>query len=103
VTSHAVFLFMASLRLPQWVCHKKKPVKIRFLTNRTERVWRFDYRRVANLIRRKEEVGRYFPMALSAALHRCSGVAHSCGRFFERVILESSLANRSDRPSCFMR
>jgi hypothetical protein len=41
----------------------------------------------------------YFPNALSAALLRCSGVAHSLGRFFALVILESSFRYRSERPS----
>ena len=34
MTSHASLRFMVSLRVPQPVCHKKKPVKIRFLTMR---------------------------------------------------------------------
>src|SRR5215510_6696100 len=42
-------------------------------------------------------------MAFNAALARCSGVAHSGGRFLARVILSSSFWYRSDCPSCFIR
>jgi membrane associated rhomboid family serine protease len=45
----------------------------------------------------------YFRNALSAAVLRCSGVAHSAGNCLALVILESSSRYCSDRPSCFMR
>ena len=44
----------------------------------------------------------YFLKAFNAALLRCSGVAHSGGRFCAFVIFKSSLLYRSKRPSFFI-
>ena len=51
---------------------------------------------------RSRSLIRYFPKAFIAALLRCSGVAHSGGRFCAFVIFKSSLLYRSKRPSFFI-
>ena len=51
---------------------------------------------------RSRSLIRYFPKAFNAALLRCSGVAHSGGRFCAFVIFKSSLLYRSKRPSFFI-
>ena len=45
----------------------------------------------------------YFPIALSAALLRCSAVAHSGGKLSSLEIFASSFIYRSERPSCLIR